>query len=121
MKAHADKCPTGSGSWASASTTRSLTCPSSPPGTTWTRRAPTIPSSHPELSPRERGNSLALKAGGIDRNFQPKVAGTVEYDENGEPDGVLYDAAAGDITATIPDALASWRRRKDAVERLAGR
>ena len=62
-------------------------------------------------------NSLALKAGGIDRNFQPKVAGTVEYDENGEPDGVLYDAAAGDITATIPDALASLEAKKDAVER----
>lgn len=62
-------------------------------------------------------NSMALARGGIDRDFQPRVPGTVVFDGQGEPTGLLYDAAAGDITAAVPNALESIEEKKNAVER----
>lgn len=61
-------------------------------------------------------NSKALEAGGIKKGFLPKVAGTVEFDESGEPTGVLWDQAAADIIASIPDPLESKAAKKNAVE-----
>ena len=62
-------------------------------------------------------NSLALKAGGIGPGFKAKVEGTVEFGPDGNPTGTLRDQAAADISALIPDPLASQEGKKDAVER----
>ncbi|MBQ4436385.1 MAG: amidohydrolase [Lachnospiraceae bacterium] len=61
-------------------------------------------------------NSLALKIGGVGPGFKPKVEGTVEFREDGEPTGVLRDAAAADITALVPDPLATMEGKKKALE-----
>ncbi|WP_415930011.1 amidohydrolase [Zhenpiania hominis] len=61
-------------------------------------------------------NSAALKLGGIDRNYIPKVKNTVEFKENGEPTGRLYDQAAADLAAMIPDRFASHQAKMDAIE-----
>lgn len=61
-------------------------------------------------------NSLALSAGGITKGFQPKVPNTVVFDENGEPTGVLYDAAGSDVIALAPDPLTSLAAKKDILE-----
>ncbi|HWP51493.1 MAG TPA: amidohydrolase [Clostridia bacterium] len=61
-------------------------------------------------------NSLALKAGGIGVGFQPKVPGTVEFGPDGQPTGTLRDAAAADVSALIPDPLATQEGKKGAVE-----
>lgn len=61
-------------------------------------------------------NSLALEIGGIKKGFVPAVENTVGFDENGEPTGVLWDQAAADLVLLIPDKLASFEARKDAVE-----
>lgn len=61
-------------------------------------------------------NSMALEIGGIKKGFVPAVDNTVEFDENGEPTGRLWDQAAADLAALIPDKLASYEARKDAVE-----
>ncbi|QNL43388.1 amidohydrolase [Oscillibacter hominis] len=62
-------------------------------------------------------NSMALAAGGIGRGFQPKVPNTVEFDANGEPTGVLFDAAGSDIIALAPDPLGSLEAKKDILEK----
>lgn len=61
-------------------------------------------------------NSMALERGGIGRGFLPKVANTVEFGADGEPTGVLWDQAAADIVAEIPDPLATQEAKKNAVE-----
>lgn len=60
-------------------------------------------------------NSMALKLGGIDRNFVPAVDNTVEFGPDGEPTGRLWDQAAADLSALIPDKNATHQARKDAV------
>lgn len=62
-------------------------------------------------------NTKALEAGGIRKGFVPKVEGTVEFDRDGEPTGVLFDQAAADIIDTIPDPLSGKEAKKLAVER----
>lgn len=62
-------------------------------------------------------NSPALDAGGIRKGFVPKVAGTVGFFEDGEPNGMLSDAAASDVIAIMPDMFATQQAKKDAVER----
>lgn len=61
-------------------------------------------------------NSLALEVGGIGPGFRPKVAGTVEFNADGQPTGILVDQAAADLLALIPDPLATQEGRKNAVE-----
>lgn len=61
-------------------------------------------------------NSMGLAQGGIDRNYKPAVEGTVEFDADGEPTGVMCDSAAADVLATIPNKLDSFEAKKDAVE-----
>ncbi len=61
-------------------------------------------------------NSLALEAGGVDRDFVPEVDGTVGYDPDGEPNGIVLDQVAADISALIPDPNADYESQKKAVE-----
>lgn len=60
-------------------------------------------------------NSMALKLGGIDRNYQPPVEGNVKYDENGEPNGVICDGAGTHVLSIVPDKLASFDAKKDII------
>lgn len=60
-------------------------------------------------------NSLALEKGGIRKGFIPGTAHTVEFDADGEPTGILWDQAAADIIAAIPDPLATKEAKKNAV------
>lgn len=61
-------------------------------------------------------NSKALEAGGIDKNFVPALENTVEFDQDGEPTGIILDQAAADLSALIPDPNATHEARKNAVE-----
>ena len=61
-------------------------------------------------------SSKALELGGIKKGFVPPVDNTVEFDENGEPTGRLWDQAAADLVTLIPDKFESYEARKDAVE-----
>lgn len=47
-------------------------------------------------------NSLALKLAGIDRNTPDIPGGVIERDENGEPTGILKDAAKELVERVIP-------------------
>lgn len=40
-------------------------------------------------------NSKALELAGIGRGFQPQTEGTVDFDENGEPNGIIRETAYG--------------------------
>lgn len=60
-------------------------------------------------------NSLALQAGGVGPGFAADVEGTVEFAENGEPNGVLRDKAASDVLALVPDRLADLSGKMDAL------
>ena len=78
-------------------------------------------SDHPVLLARScmhffSANSLALQMAGIDKNFKPEVEGTVRFDADGEPNGVVSDAAGARIVALIPDKLASLEAKKNALE-----
>ena len=60
-------------------------------------------------------NSMALKAGRIGTGYKPDVEGTVEFTDEGEPNGVLRDKAAGDVIALVPNRLDSVEGKADAV------
>ncbi|WP_369282647.1 amidohydrolase [Oscillibacter sp. GMB15532] len=62
-------------------------------------------------------NSLALKAAGIDRNFKPEVEGNVRFDAEGEPTGVVCDAAGARLASLVPDKLASLEAKKNVLEK----
>ena len=62
-------------------------------------------------------NSLALKRAGIDRDFVPDVEGTVMFDAEGEPTGVLSDASGLKVAGLVPDAHASMSAKKNAIEK----
>jgi predicted amidohydrolase YtcJ len=47
-------------------------------------------------------NSLALKLAGVDKNTQDVPGGVIVRDENGEPTGILKDAAQGLVEKVIP-------------------
>ncbi|MBT5187402.1 MAG: amidohydrolase [Kordiimonadaceae bacterium] len=47
-------------------------------------------------------NSLALQMAGITRDTKPPSGGAINLDENGEPTGVLVDAARNLVTPLIP-------------------
>ncbi|MBQ3389999.1 MAG: amidohydrolase [Firmicutes bacterium] len=61
-------------------------------------------------------NNLALKLAGIDKDYVPEVDNTVLYDENGEPNGVIMDQVAADMSALIPDPMATREQKLDALE-----
>ena len=52
------------------------------------------------------GNSLALKAAGIDRNTPNPLNGAIEHRPDGEPNGLLRESAAVMVRAKIPPASA---------------
>lgn len=62
-------------------------------------------------------NSLALNAAGIDRNFKPEIEGNVQFDAEGEPTGVVCDAAGARLAALVPDKLASMEAKKNVLEK----
>lgn len=61
-------------------------------------------------------NSLALEIGNIKKGFVPKVENTVEFGEDGEPTGRLWDQVAADLAALIPDKYNTHESRMDAIE-----
>jgi predicted amidohydrolase YtcJ len=56
-------------------------------------------------------NSLALKLAGVTRESKDPVGGTIVRDTNGEPTGILKDAAQGPVWAAIPSATVEQRMR----------
>lgn len=60
-------------------------------------------------------NTMALKLAGIDRDFVPEAENSVEYDQNGEPSGVLWEDAISPVLNIIPDKLATFEAKKDAI------
>jgi predicted amidohydrolase YtcJ len=48
-------------------------------------------------------NSCALKLAGIDRNTLSPEGGTIGHFENGDPNGILFEAALKLITPFIPE------------------
>jgi len=48
-------------------------------------------------------NSFALKLAGIDRNTLSPEGGTIGHFENGEPNGILFEAALKLITPFVPE------------------
>ena len=58
-------------------------------------------------------NSAALKAAGITSATKDPVGGKIERDANGNPTGLLVDAAMELVTAKVPPPTPkrSWRRR----------
>ena len=60
-------------------------------------------------------NSMALEMGGVKKGFVPERPGTVEFDENGEPTGRLWEQAAADLAAKIQDESSSYEDIKNMV------
>jgi predicted amidohydrolase YtcJ len=56
-------------------------------------------------------NSLALKLGGITRGTPDPAGGMIERDANGEPTGILKDAAMRLVARVIPPVSAEQRKR----------
>jgi len=74
---------------------------------------------HPALLWRLDGhmalaNALAMKLAGIDRNTKDVPGGEIERDKNGDPTGILKDAATALVQRVMP-ALSS-RERDEAME-----
>ena len=61
-------------------------------------------------------NSLALELGGIDRNYETEAPDLMKVDENGEPNGILWETAALPIMNMLPDPVATHEDKKNAVE-----
>ncbi len=71
---------------------------------------------HPAVFSRADGHSLvansaALGAAGINRNTPDVPGGKIDRDANGEPTGILRDAAMGLVEAKVPPPSLSQRRR----------
>jgi len=60
-------------------------------------------------------NSLSLRLAGVTAQTPDPVGGTIVHDSNGEPTGILKDAAIGCITRIMPPLTA--RRRLHAAKR----
>lgn len=60
-------------------------------------------------------NTMALQLAGIDRDFVPDAENSVEYDEDGEPNGILWENAVTPVLNVIPDKLATFEAKKDAI------
>jgi predicted amidohydrolase YtcJ len=56
-------------------------------------------------------NSAALKLAGIDKNTANPFGGEISKDANGEPNGMLLDAAQGLVRGHIPDTTAAEAER----------
>ena len=60
-------------------------------------------------------NTLALEMAGLDRNYVPEAENAVQYDENGDPNGILLEDAVSPLLCVIPDKLATFEAKKDAM------
>ena len=56
-------------------------------------------------------NSAALKLAGVDKNTPNPFGGEISKDANGEPNGMLLDAAQGLVRGHIPDTTAAEAER----------
>ena len=63
-------------------------------------------------------NTKALKMAGIGKDFIPDAENTVEVDENGEPTGILWENAVSPILDILPDALATYESKKEAIKEV---
>lgn len=61
-------------------------------------------------------NSLALKMAGIDREHV--VDGLCKVDENGDPNGILWDTAVSPILDIIPNPIATYEAKKRAAREV---
>jgi len=62
-------------------------------------------------------NSLALKLAGVDRNTKDVEFGEIVKDGNGDPTGVLKDAAMGYVNRMIPEL--SFEQKMEYIERAS--
>lgn len=60
-------------------------------------------------------NTLALAAAGIDRNYKPSAENSVQFDEKGDPTGILFENAVTPVLNVIPDPLATDEAKKEAL------
>jgi predicted amidohydrolase YtcJ len=56
-------------------------------------------------------NSLALKIAGVDKNFKVTSGGIVEFDENGEPNGIIREQSTKIFDEIIPDPLSDEKEK----------
>jgi hypothetical protein len=69
------------------------------------------------LGELNRSASLALKLAGVTRETQDLPGGTIVRDADGEPTGVLKDAAMNYVTKVIPNPIDRnmWERKIKAI------
>ena len=63
-------------------------------------------------------NSLALSLAGVIKGYRPKVNGTVEYDFQREPTGIVREQAIKVFDQIIPDSFNNREERKDAIAKV---
>ena len=63
-------------------------------------------------------NSLALSFAGIAKGYIPEVNGTVEYDFQGEPTGIVRERAIKLFDQIIPDSFNNREERKEAISKV---
>ncbi|HBP64250.1 MAG TPA: amidohydrolase [Desulfosporosinus sp.] len=63
-------------------------------------------------------NSLALKLAGIVKGYQPEVKGTVEFDGEGEPTGIVRERSIKVFDQIIPDTFSTLGERKEAISKV---
>jgi predicted amidohydrolase YtcJ len=63
-------------------------------------------------------NSPALSVAGIDRNFRPPTPHSMITDEEGEPTGILWETAATPAIQAIPDPIAAFDAKVNAVRKV---
>ena len=57
-------------------------------------------------------NSLALELGGIDRNFKPETENAMIVDENGEPNGILWETAVTPVLKRFRGLLIIAKKKR---------
>lgn len=60
-------------------------------------------------------NSEALRIAGITKDYVPTASNTVGKDADGEPTGILWDSAITPVLQVIPEILASYEDKKEAI------
>ena len=63
-------------------------------------------------------NSLALSLAGVIKGYRPKINGTVEYDCQREPTGIVREQAIKVFDQIIPDSFNNREERKDAIAKV---
>ena len=63
-------------------------------------------------------NSLALSQAGIVKGYRPEVNGTVEYNSQGEPTGIVRERSIKLFDQIIPDSFNNREEKKEAISRV---